>query len=50
MNIWIAIESVFGNLAAALYRRGHGRIARPFDLLSWAAYDHCPDGYKGKAS
>jgi len=41
-------ESITGSLAAFLYRRGHGRIARPIDRLSWKLYDRCPSGYKGK--
>lgn len=47
-RFFMVIEHMFGSVAAGLYRRGYGRVARKFDLISWAAYDRCPSGYKGK--
>jgi len=46
-TIWKALESITSAVVAQMYRRniaGTYRLSR----LSWALYDRCPAGYKGK--
>lgn len=49
--MWILLESLTANFAAYCYRRNWSMwgLTRLIDKLSWAAFDHCPKGYKGKA-